>query len=107
MDRFRSALALAAALSILLVPTGALAAKMYTTDTQELALRESPSSSGKSILMVPPASGVELVNPNTYTKVRYKKPGGEVREGWIALRLLSPGRPIRHWQRSLERKMRP
>ncbi len=64
MDRFRSALALATALAIL-IPTGAaLAVIAYTTDTQEIALRATPSTSGKILLNVPPASGVELVNPN-------------------------------------------
>jgi SH3 domain protein len=93
MNRFRSALVLTTALAVL-VPAGtALAIKVYTTDTQELPLRASPSSGGKSLLMIPPASGVELVNPHSYTKVRYEKPGGEVREGWVASRFLSAQPP--------------
>jgi SH3 domain protein len=93
MNRFRSVLALATALAVL-VPAGtALAVKVYTTDTQELPLRASPSIGGKSLLMIPPASGVELVNPHSYTKVRYEKPGGEVREGWVASRFLSSQPP--------------
>ncbi|MGC9964002.1 MAG: TIGR04211 family SH3 domain-containing protein [Syntrophobacteraceae bacterium] len=93
MNKFRSALALATALTIL-VPAGtALAIKAYTTDTQELPLRASPSTSGKSLLTIPPASSVELVNPHSYTKVRYGKPGGEVREGWVASRFLSAQPP--------------
>ncbi len=93
MARFRFALALATALSIL-IPTGAaLAVKVYTTDSHELPLRVTPSGSGKVLLMVPPASGVELVNPHSYTKVRYQKPGGEIEEGWIGSRFLSQRPP--------------
>jgi SH3 domain protein len=76
------------------MPTGAaLAVKAYTTDTQELPLRVTPSSSGKTLLMVPPASAVELVNPRSYAKVRYQKPDGDIQEGWIASRFLSPWPP--------------
>ncbi len=83
-------MALVAAL-VILVPAGAaLAAKAYTTDAQELSLRSTPSSNGKILLMIPPSSAVELVNPNSYTRVRYAKPDGEIREGWIASRFLSP-----------------
>jgi SH3 domain protein len=94
MDRFRFAVALATALSIM-IPTGAaFAVKVYTTDTQELPLRVTPSSSGKTLLMVPPATAVELVNSNSYTKVRYQKPGSEEpQEGWIASRFISPWPP--------------
>jgi SH3 domain protein len=102
MDRFRSALALATALMILIPPGSALAVKAYTTDTQELPLRATPSSSGKTLLNVPPASGVELVNPNSYTKVRYKKPDGVVQEGWIASRFLSPRLPDPSMTKELE-----
>ncbi len=102
MDRFRSALALATALAIL-IPTGAaLAVKAYTTDTQETPLRATPSSSGKTLLNVPPASNVELVNPGSYTKVRYRKPGGGMQEGWIASRFLSPRLPDSSMTRELE-----
>jgi SH3 domain protein len=89
MDRFRSALALAAALAIL-IPAGALlAVTEYTTDTQELPLRATPSTSGKIILNIPPASSVELVHPLAYAKVRYRKPDGQIEVGWVALRFLS------------------
>ena len=102
MDRFRSALALATALAILIPAGAALAVKAYTTDTQELPLRVTPSSSGKTLLMVPPASDVELVNPGSYTKVRYRKPDGHVLEGWIASRFLSPRMPDSSMTRELE-----
>jgi len=102
MDRFLSALALATALAIL-IPTGAaLAVQAYTTDTQELPLRATPSTSGKTLLNVPPASGVELVNPHSYAKVRYKKPNGEIQEGWIASRFLSPRLPDPSMTKELE-----
>ena len=102
MDRFRSALALAAALAIL-IPAGALlAVTEYTTDTQELPLRATPSTSGKTLLNVPPASGVELVNPNAYTKVRYKKTDGQMQEGWIPSRFLSQRPPGSSRTRELE-----
>ena len=93
MDRFRFAVALAIVLSIMIPAGSALAVKVYTTDTQELPLRVTPSSSGKTLLMVPPASDVELVNPHSYSKVRYQKPGGDVQEGWIATRFLSAWPP--------------
>ncbi len=93
MVKFRSALALATALAIVVPASAALAIKAYTTDTQELTLRATPSSTGKSLLTIPPASSVELVNPRSYTKVRYQKPGGEAREGWIASRFLSAQPP--------------
>lgn len=102
MDRFRSALAVATALAILIPAGAALAVKEYTTDTQELPLRATPSPSGKTLLNVPPASGVELVNPHSYTKVRYRKPGGQVQEGWIASRFLSPRLPDSSMTRELE-----
>jgi SH3 domain protein len=93
MDRFRSVLALATALAVLIPAGTALAVKVYTTDTQELPLRASPSGAGKSLIMVPPSSAVELLNPHSYTKVRYEKPGGEAREGWIPSRFLSAQPP--------------
>ena len=102
MNRFRSALALATALAILIPAGAALAVKAYTTDTQELPLRASPSSSGKTLLMVPPASEVELVYPGSYTKVRYLKPGGQMQEGWIASRFLSPRLPDLSMTKGLE-----
>jgi SH3 domain protein len=93
MNRFRSALALATVL-VILVPAGtALAVKLFTTDTQELLLRASPSSDSKSLASIPPASSVELVNPHAYTKVRYIKPNGEVREGWIPTKFLNSQPP--------------
>jgi SH3 domain protein len=102
MDRFRSALAMATALAILIPAGAALAVTAYTTDTQELPLRATPSSSGKTLLNVPPASDVELVNPGSYTKVRYRKPGGQMQEGWIASRFLSPRMPDSSMTRELE-----
>lgn len=102
MNRYRSALALAAALTILVPASGAMAAKVYTTDTQELPLRNAPSGNSKTILMIPPASGVELVNQHSYTKVRYEKPGGEVREGWVASRFLSAQPPDSSVARELQ-----
>ena len=89
MDRFRFALALTTALAILIPAGAAPAVTAYTTDTQETLLRATPSTSGKILLTVPPASGVELVNPNAYTKVRYKKTDGQIEVGWLALRFLS------------------
>jgi len=96
MDRFRSALALATTLAILIPAGAALAVMAYTPDTQELPLRANPSTSGKILLSIPPASGVEFVNPQAYTKVRYQKPDGNIQEGWVASRFLNqrpPGSP--------------
>jgi SH3 domain protein len=102
MGRFRSALALATALAVLIPAGAALAVTAYTTDTEELPLRATPSSSGKTLLTVPPASSVELVNPESYAKVRYRKPGGQMQEGWIAWRFLSPRLPDSLMSRELE-----
>jgi SH3 domain protein len=101
MNRLKSTLALAAALSILMTPGAALAVKVYTTDAQELPLRVIPSSSGKTLLMIPPGSGVELVNPHSYAKVRYQKSDGQIQEGWIASRFLSPWPPNSSMAREL------
>jgi SH3 domain protein len=90
MKRLQSTLVLTVAISIFIPAGAALAVKAYTSDTQELPLRVTPSSSGKVLVMVPPASGVELVNPHSYAKVRFQKPGGEILEGWISSRFLSP-----------------
>jgi SH3 domain protein len=102
MDRFRSALALATALAILTAAGAAMAVTAYTADTQELPLRATPSNSGKALLIVPPASEVELVYPGSYTKVRYRKPDGGMQEGWIASRFLSPRLPDPSMTRELE-----
>ena len=102
MDRFRFALALTTALAILIPAGAAPAVTAYTTDTQETLLRATPSTSGKILLTVPPASGVELVNPNAYTKVRYKKTDGQMQEGWIPSRFLSQRPPGSSRTRELE-----
>lgn len=102
MDRFRLALALATALAILIPAGAASAVTAYTTDTQGLVLRATPSTSGKILLTVPPASSVELVNPNAYTKVRYQKPDGKMQEGWIASRFLCQRAPGSSMTRKLE-----
>jgi SH3 domain protein len=92
MHRFRFALLLVPILAVFLFSDSALAAKAYTTDAQEVPLLSSPGT-GKTILMVPPASGVEPVNPNGWTHVRYTKPTGEVRDGWIQSKFLGARPP--------------
>lgn len=93
MDRFRFLLAMAAAVSML-IPVGAvLAMKVYTTDTQELPLLATPSSRGRTLLVVPPGSTVDVVRPHSYTKVRYHEPNGKTRLGWIASKSISPWPP--------------
>ena len=102
MNRFRSTLALATVLAVM-VPAGvALAVKVYTPDTQELPLRNAPTTASKTLLLIPPASAIELVNEHAYTKVRYAKPGGEVREGWVASRFLSSQPPNSSLSRDLK-----
>jgi SH3 domain protein len=93
MNRFRSALALATVLAILVPAGAALAVKVYTTDTQETPLRANPTGESRSLLSIPPASAVELVNPYSYTKVRYEKSTGDVREGWVSTRFLNAQAP--------------
>ncbi len=96
MDRFRSALSLAAALAIL-IPAGAvLAVTAHTIDTKETPLRASPAIRAKILVNIPPASSVEFVDYQAYAKVRYQKPDGQIQEGWVATRFLSeppPGSP--------------
>ena len=93
MDRFRPALAFSLFLAALLIAGPVRAAKVYTTDTQEVPLRLTPNSAGKSILMIPPASALELMNSRTWVRVRYTKPGGEARDGWVQLGYLSARPP--------------
>ena len=93
MGKLQTALALSIASLILLCAGAANAITIYTTDTQETPLRNTPSVSGKTLAVIPPASGVELVNPNSYTKVRFKKPDGQLKEGWIATRFLNSQPP--------------
>jgi SH3 domain protein len=90
MNRLKSWLVLATALSILMTGGVALAVNAYTTDAQEMPLRVTPSVEAKILLKVPPGSLVEMVNPNSYSKVRYQKPDGRIQEGWILSRFLSP-----------------
>ncbi len=101
MHGFRSALVLTIALSLMVPASATLAAKAYTTDTQELPLRLTPSGNGKILLMVPPGSGVELVNSKSYSKVRYQIPDGDIKEGWIQSRFLSPWPPNSSMAREL------
>lgn len=93
MHSFRPALTAAALVLVLVSASPALATKAYTTDTQEVPLRLTPRNEGKTILMIPPASEVELVNPSAYVHVRFKKPTGEVREGWVQNKFLGARPP--------------
>lgn len=89
MNKYRSILTVVVALSILIPAGSSLAAKVYTTDANEVPLRATPSNRGRTILMVPPSSTVELVYYHPYTKVFYQRPDGKVKEGWIATQFLS------------------
>lgn len=79
--------------SVVLLAEPTLAVNAYTNDSQEVALSTAPGRRGKTILMIPPGSPVELVNPNGWTHVRFTKPGGEVRDGWVPSRLLESRPP--------------
>jgi SH3 domain protein len=92
MDRFRLMPLFVPILAVLLIPGSVFAAKAYTTDAQEVPLLTAPGK-GKTILMVPPASAVEPVNPNGWTHVRYTKPDGQVRDGWIQSKFLGARPP--------------
>lgn len=92
MDRFRLAHLLVVILAVFLYSDSAFAAKAYTTDTQEVPLLTAPGK-GKTILMIPPASAVEPVNPNSWTHVRYTKPEGDVRDGWVQGKFLGARPP--------------
>ncbi|MHC1727061.1 MAG: TIGR04211 family SH3 domain-containing protein [Syntrophobacteraceae bacterium] len=93
MHSFRPALVVAASVIALLAASPALATKAYTTDTQEIPLRLTPKNEGKTILMIPPASEVELVNPSAWVHVRYTKPTGELRDGWVQNKFLGARPP--------------
>jgi len=92
MDRFRLAHLFMPILAVFLFSGSAFAAKAYTTDSQEVPLLSAPGK-GKTIVMVPPASGVEPVATNNWTHVRYTTPGGEVRDGWVASKYLGARPP--------------
>jgi hypothetical protein len=93
MERLRPFSAFAALTAVLLISAPAFGAKAYTTDTQEVILRNTPDGNGKAVVIIPPASAVELVNPNQWTRVRYSKPGGETRDGWVPSRFLGARPP--------------
>lgn len=89
MSRFPSLMTAALAFS-LMAPTGAaLAVKAYTTNTQPIPLRASPSERSKPLTMVPPSSTVERAKDRSYTRVFYKTPEGKVKDGWLSSRFLS------------------
>lgn len=86
--RFTSVLFLGLATSVFLSEPAFAAAKAYTTDTQEVALNSLSGGKGRTILMIPPGSALELVNPNGWTHVRFAKPDGQVRDGWVQNKFL-------------------
>ena len=71
-------------------PTGAaLAAKAYTTNREPIPLRGSPSDRSKTLVMLPPSSEVERAKDRSYTRVVYRAPDGQAKDGWISSRFLS------------------
>ncbi len=94
MNRVSAAFLFLPILSVSCFCDPALAAKAYTTDTQEVQLRSVPKTSeGKTLMMVPPSSAVDVVSSNGWTHVRYTKPDGTVRDGWIQSRFLGARPP--------------
>ncbi len=71
----------------------AFGSKAYVTDSQEVTLKNTPNSNGKTVIEVPPGSPVELVTPNQWVHVRYIKPGGETRDGWAQVKFLGAWPP--------------
>ena len=92
MDRFGLARLWVPILAVFLFTGPVFAQKAYTTDAQEIPLLTAPGK-GKTILMVPPASTVEPLNTNSWVHVRYTKPNGEVREGWVQSKYLGARPP--------------
>jgi SH3 domain protein len=92
MDRFRLVPLFVPILAVLLIPGSGFAAKAYTTDAQEVPLLTAPGK-GKTILMIPPSSAVEPVSTNSWTHVRYTKPDGQVRDGWVPSKFLGARPP--------------
>lgn len=87
-------LSASAALTAVLVAAGpAYGIKAYTTDAQDLPLRSAPRNDSKAIATIPPASAVEVVNPNSWTRVRYTKPEGDVKDGWLPSKFLGARPP--------------
>ncbi|MEM5788239.1 MAG: hypothetical protein AAGU11_13045, partial [Syntrophobacteraceae bacterium] len=93
MGKFRYYSGSAALLAMLFMATPSFAIKAYTTDTQEVPLRAKPNNGSKAIGVIPPASPVELLNSNSWALVRYAKPGGEARDGWVPSRFLGARPP--------------
>jgi len=51
--------------------------------------------------MIPPASAVEPVNPNGYIHVRFTKPDGQVRDGWVQSKFVGARPPDSAVEREL------
>lgn len=93
MNKFLSFSGSAVLVAVFFLAAPAFGAKAYTTDTQEVTLRARPKADSKAIAVVPPASAVELMSTNTWVHVKYTKPDGESRDGWIQSRFLGARPP--------------
>ncbi len=69
------------------------AEKAYTTDTQEVVVKNTPNSQSKTLAVLPKGSQVEYVKPNEWSMIRYKAPTGELKEGWVQLKFLGSRPP--------------
>lgn len=93
MEKLRTFSAFAVLLALFLCCGTAFGAKAYITDTQEIALRSTPDSNGKAVITLPPGSAVELANPGQWARVRYTKPEGDTRDGWVQMKFLGSWPP--------------
>ncbi len=87
---FGSVILLAA---VSLTGTALAATKAYTTDTQEVPLHATSRQSSKTILSIPPASEVEVISSSGWAHVRFTKPDGQVRDGWVQSKFLGSRPP--------------
>ncbi|MEN6439120.1 MAG: TIGR04211 family SH3 domain-containing protein [Syntrophobacter sp.] len=93
MHKFSPFSASAALIAVLVATGPAYGIKAYTTDAQEVTLRSAPRNDSKAISTIPPASAVELVNPNSWSHVRYTRPEGDVKDGWMPSKFLGARPP--------------
>lgn len=102
MHRFLLASLFVSFLAALLPAAPSRAAKAYITDTQEVVLRATPGNNGKAILTIPPGSAVEPMHPNAWTHVRFTKPEGGNRDGWVPSKYMGAWPPASAATKELE-----
>lgn len=69
------------------------AEKAYTTDTQEVIVKNTPNAQSKTLAVLPKGTQVDFARPNEWSMVRYKTANGDVKEGWVQIKFLGAWPP--------------